>query len=89
ITRTMMELNEQDEELVQRVKTIYADLEQELAALLNEAQAKGELAPDRDIRTLTTLLLINVQGLITFAQCRPDRPLLDNVIAQLIRALRA
>lgn len=89
VTRTMMELSEQDEELTQRVKGIYGELEQDLAELLTQAQAKGELAPDSNIRTLTALLLINLQGLVTFAQCRPDRPLLDDVVAQLMRALRA
>ena len=89
VTRTMMELSEQDEELTQRVKGIYGELEQDLAELLTQAQAKGELAPDSNIRTLTALLLINLQGLVTFAQCRPDRALLDDVVAQLMRALRA
>ncbi|UYB71782.1 TetR family transcriptional regulator [Aeromonas veronii] len=89
VTRTMMELSEQDEELHQRLKGIYAELEQGLAAQLTLAQTAGELAPDRDIRTLTALLLINLQGLVTFAQCRPDRPLLDDVVIQLMRALRA
>ncbi|MGL5538185.1 MAG: TetR family transcriptional regulator C-terminal domain-containing protein, partial [Aeromonas veronii] len=89
VTRTMMELSEQDEELTQRGKGLYGELEQDLAELLAQAQAKGELAPDSNIHTLTALLLINLQGLVTFAQCRPDRPLLDDVVAQLMRALRA
>ncbi|MGL4251381.1 MAG: TetR/AcrR family transcriptional regulator [Aeromonas sp.] len=89
VTRTMMELSEQDEALTQRVKVIYGELEQDLAGLLTQAQAKGELAPERDVRTLTALLLITLQGLITFAQCRPERSLLDDVVIQLMRALRA
>lgn len=89
VTRTMMELSEQDEELIQRVKVIYGEMEQDLAAQLKQAQALGELAAERDIPTLTAFLLINIQGLVTFAQCRPDRPLLDGVVSQLINALRA
>ncbi|MDX7677965.1 TetR/AcrR family transcriptional regulator, partial [Aeromonas caviae] len=30
-----------------------------------------------------------IQGLVTFAQCHPDRPLLAGVVARMMSALRA
>ena len=89
LTRTLMELAEQDEELHLRLKAIYAELDADLAQILSLAQQRGELMADRDIPTLTAFLLINIQGLVTFAQCRPDRALLDGVVTQLMTALRA
>lgn len=87
VTRTLMELAEQDEELRQRFKAIYGELEGELAQQLQLAKARGELAAGCDIPTLTAFLQVNIQGLVTFAQCHPDRPLLEGVVTQLMNAL--
>ncbi|MGY3859727.1 TetR/AcrR family transcriptional regulator [Aeromonas intestinalis] len=87
VTRTLMELAEQDEEIYLRCKVIYGELEQDLAAQLLRAREQGELAAGCDIPTLTAFLQVNIQGIITFAQCRPDRALLDGVINQLMASL--
>lgn len=87
VTRTLMELAEQDEELHLRCKAIYGELERDLAQQLQRAKALGELAPGRDISTLTAFLQVNIQGLITFAQCHPDPMLLEGVVTQLMAAL--
>ena len=87
LTRTLMELAEQDEELHLRFKVIYGELESDLAQLLRQAGAQGELAPGCDIPTLTAFLQVNIQGLGTFAQCHPDRALLGAVVDQLMAAL--
>ncbi|AZU47048.1 TPA: TetR/AcrR family transcriptional regulator [Aeromonas hydrophila] len=89
VTRTLMELAEQDEELHLKLKAIYGELDADLAAVLSLALERGELAAGRDIPTLTAFLLINIQGLVTFAQCRPDPVLLGGVVTQLMTALRA
>ena len=87
LTRTLMELAEQDEELHLRFKVIYGELESDLAQLLRQASERGELAPGGDIPTLTAFLQVNIQGLVTFAQCHPDRALLGAVVDQLMAAL--
>ncbi|MGY3945441.1 TetR/AcrR family transcriptional regulator [Aeromonas tecta] len=87
VTRALMELAEQDEELHLRFKAIYAELESDLALMLQRAKAQGELADTSDIPTLTAFLQITIQGLITFAQCRPDRALLEGVVSHLMSAL--
>ena len=87
LTRTLMELAEQDEELHLRFKVIYGELESDLAQLLHQASERGELAPGGDIPTLTAFLQVNIQGLVTFAQCHPDRALLGGVVDQLMAAL--
>lgn len=89
LTRTLMELAEQDEELHLRFKAIYGELEQDLAGQLALAKAQGELAKEGDIPTLTAFLQVHIQGLVTFAQCHPDRPLLAGVVARMMSALRA
>ena len=87
LTRTLMELAEQDEELHLRFKVIYGELESDLAQLLRQACERGELAPGGDIPTLTAFLQVNIQGLVTFAQCHPDPALLGGVVDQLMAAL--
>lgn len=89
VTRTLMELAAQDEELHLRFKAIYGELEADLTLILQQASARGELAAGSDIPTLTAFLQINIQGLVTFAQCRPDRPLLNAVVDQLMASLNA
>jgi hypothetical protein len=88
LTRTLMELAEQDEELHLRFKAIYGELEQDLAGQLALAKAKGA-GKEGDIPTLTAFLQVHIQGLVTFAQCHPDRPLLAGVVARMMSALRA
>ncbi|WP_050498267.1 hypothetical protein [Aeromonas caviae] len=46
LTRTLMELAEQDEELHLRFKAIYGELEQDLAGQLALAKAQGELVKE-------------------------------------------
>ena len=60
-----------------------------LAGQLALAKAQGELAKEGDIPTLTAFLQVHIQGLVTFAQCHPDRPLLAGVVARMMSALRA
>jgi AcrR family transcriptional regulator len=86
LTRTLLELAE-DDELHQRLTLIYADLETDIATLLQQAQQQGMIAAERDIATLTAWVLINMQGLVTFAQCHPDQFLLRGVVTELIAAL--
>ena len=62
LTRTLMELAEQDEELHLRFKVIYGELESDLAQLLRQAGEQGELAPGCDIPTLTAFLPVNTHG---------------------------
>lgn len=87
VTRTLMELAAQDEELHQRFKAIYGELESDLAWLLGQASEQGELVAGCDVPTLTAFLQVNIQGLITFAQCHPDRALLEGVVNQVMAAL--
>lgn len=88
VTRTLVELAEQDEELRLRLKGSYGELEADLAAVLEQARAGGQLGSDAAITTLTAFLLVSIQGLVTVGQCRPEPELLGNVVSQIMAALR-
>lgn len=89
ITRTLVELAEQDEELRLRLKASYGELEEDLAVVLEQAREKGELAADVATPTLTAFLLVSIQGLVTVGQCRPEPELLGDVVSQVMASLRA
>ncbi len=62
MTRTLMELAEQDEELHLKLKAIYGELDADLAAVLSLALERGELAAGRDIPTLTAFCSSTSRG---------------------------
>ncbi|MHA7002549.1 TetR/AcrR family transcriptional regulator [Aeromonas schubertii] len=87
VTRTVMELD-QDEEVRERLARVYQDLESDLAVALRAAIEQGEL-PAAEVATLSAYLLVGVQGLVTFAQCRRDPALSLAVVEQLLAGLAA
>lgn len=87
VTRMLMEMSAQDEELAGRLQQIYQELEQDLRLALDSAAARGELVPGPSLESLTGYLLVAIQGLITFGQCRRDRALLLDVVACVMRTL--
>ena len=54
---------------------------------LVRAQASGELAADRDPRTVARFLLNNNMGLMVLARTRPDPAVLEPMAAEIIRAV--
>ncbi|MEW7865794.1 TetR/AcrR family transcriptional regulator [Aeromonas diversa] len=87
VTRTVMELD-QDDEVRERLARVYQDLEADLAGAVHAAIEQGQLPP-AEVATLSAYLLVGVQGLVTFAQCRRDPALSMAVVEQLLAGLAA
>ena len=88
VARMLMEMSAQDEELAGRLQQIYQELEQDLHQALKAAAEQGGLVQGQSLESLTGYLLVAIQGLITFGQCRSDHALLLEVVACVMRSLR-
>lgn len=64
-----------------------ARLEAAFRRALERARAQGELAPDRDVRALARFLTSSAQGLSVMAKAFPERAVLEDVVAVVLRAL--
>jgi len=62
-------------------------LETAFRRALERARAQGELAPDRDVRALARFLTSSAQGLSVMAKAFPERAVLEDVVAVVLRAL--
>ncbi|MGL5757273.1 TetR/AcrR family transcriptional regulator [Plesiomonas sp.] len=87
VTRTLLELGEQDTEVYSQLAAIYQHMEQDLAETLAQAQACGQLSADKDINTLTLYLLVGIQGVVTVAKCHTDHSSLLAVVDQIMLGL--
>lgn len=88
VTRAAMELD-QDEELHQRLALIHRSLEDDFRQALRAAVEQGAIPADANVETLTAYLLVGVQGLVAFSQCRRDPALSLAVVEQLLAGLTA
>nr|WP_010131173.1 TetR/AcrR family transcriptional regulator [Microbulbifer agarilyticus] len=68
LTKSLMELGDQEAKTRQRVEALLAGMEARFAEQLRAAQSAGELSADEDIELLSRRLQSEVMGLRTFAQ---------------------
>ncbi|PJG59618.1 TetR/AcrR family transcriptional regulator [Aeromonas cavernicola] len=87
VNRTVMELD-QDEDLRERLLSIYHGLEQDFHQALTAAAKVGEIPANANIATLSTTLLVGVLGLVSLTPCRRNPALLTAVVDQLLASLQ-
>ncbi|MGL5524994.1 MAG: TetR/AcrR family transcriptional regulator [Aeromonas veronii] len=87
VNRTVMELD-QDEDLRERLLSIYHGLEQDFHQVLTAAAKVGEIPINANIATLSTTLLVGWLGLVSLAPCRRNPALLTAVVDQLLAYLQ-
>jgi len=63
LINTLLETPAKDKELIRCAANALATLESAFKKALDEAQARGELAPERDTEALARLLMANIYGL--------------------------
>lgn len=87
---TATELAEEadDEPLARRLEEMFRSHEQQFRQALVEAQARGELAREKDPDALARYLLVGVRGLRVYGQTRPPREALESVVEILLSVLR-
>jgi TetR/AcrR family transcriptional repressor of nem operon len=73
----LLEMATHNETFRCRVERILADWQEQLTGCLTEAQRVGEIAPDRDARTLAEFCLISWEGAVQRARTIQDTTPLD------------
>jgi TetR/AcrR family transcriptional repressor of nem operon len=87
LVNTVLELSRQDDVVRKRVNHHLGTIEALLRRTLEVAQARGELAADRDPAALATFLLSNIWGLRVLAGTAPARTRTEAVVNQVLAVL--
>ncbi|WP_086981395.1 TetR/AcrR family transcriptional regulator [Vibrio aphrogenes] len=72
LVKTISELTEENEELLEQAKTLLSQIENAFTKLLQEAQTKGEIAKQQPCQPLSRYLQIQIMGLRTYLRANPD-----------------
>lgn len=81
------ELARHDRGAMQDVRKALARNEGYFRAALAAAQSRGELSPKADVNALARFLTSSIQGLRLVGKANPDRELLEDIAAVMLRCL--
>jgi TetR/AcrR family transcriptional regulator, transcriptional repressor for nem operon len=84
---TATELAAQDEEIRQRLQTMFDSHQQQFQQALIRAQQQGELAKDRDAESLARFILMGVRGIRLYSQLGSSRSQLQGLVTNLLSVL--
>lgn len=84
---TATELAAQDEEIRQRLQTMFDSHQQQFQQVLKRAQQQGELAKDRDAESLARFLLMGVRGIRLYSQLGSSRSQLQGLVTNLLSVI--
>lgn len=89
LVNTLLEIPAEDEEIIGRVAGMFREVEGEFRAVLQEAQARGDLSREQDPKALARLLLTGIYGLRVYNKTRAEAGALRGIVNQLLSVLRA
>jgi TetR/AcrR family transcriptional repressor of nem operon len=78
VTNCSVELADRDPDLACEAARCFDRFERAFARALGEAQARGEIASDRDGVRLARLLTVLMEGMLVLARARPDAAWLED-----------
>lgn len=81
------ELAAQDRATAARVRQSLARIEAAFEAALARARTRGEIAADADVASLARFLVSGIQGLRLVGKANPDRAVLTDIAAVMLRCL--
>lgn len=81
------ELAAQDRATAARVRQSLARIEAAFEGALARARARGEIAADADVASLARFLVSGIQGLRLVGKAIPDRAVLSDIAAVMLRCL--
>ncbi|UJF17057.1 TetR/AcrR family transcriptional regulator [Vibrio sp. SS-MA-C1-2] len=85
LTKTISELTQENQELIDVAKAHLGEISQYLVALIKEAQTLGLVNIKRDSSELASHMQIQIAGLRTFAKLNGDKILLNAKIDDIFR----
>ncbi|EKO3469458.1 TetR/AcrR family transcriptional regulator [Vibrio fluvialis] len=89
LQKALSELSQQDDEVEQEIRDTLNIWKLGLLAQLNQAQQRGEIAPDADCDFLAEYLVMGIYGLRSFAHTKPKKELLCKMSDQLLSTIQA
>jgi len=87
VMNTASEFAQSEANIAQDVSNSIERFRQILQAAVEQAQQEGDIAPQRDARTLASFLVSSMSGLKTQAKAGADAHTLSGIIATILRAL--
>jgi len=87
LVNTVLELARQNKAVQKRVNRHLDAIEGLFRRALESAQASGELAPDKDVRSLAALLISNIWGMRVLAGTAPTPARAKSIVKQLLSLL--
>ncbi|WP_421189171.1 TetR/AcrR family transcriptional regulator [Aeromonas enteropelogenes] len=83
LVNTLLEVGRHHDTIQAAVSAHLAEVEQLVTQALQQAQAQGELAPDRDVAATAALLMTMLWGLRVLGRTHPDPAKVQTVLAQM------
>ncbi|WP_246862864.1 TetR/AcrR family transcriptional regulator [Paenibacillus cellulosilyticus] len=87
ITNATVGMESPDEQVRAAIRDSFDGLEQCYIDVLRRGQQAGEIAPDKDVQTMATLLLNLNHGINVVTKMKPDRKLYDDMIEAVLNML--
>jgi TetR/AcrR family transcriptional repressor of nem operon len=87
VTNCAIELADRDPDLACQAARSLDRFERAFAGAIRQAQAHGEIAPERDPVRLARFLTVCMEGMLVLARARPDPAWLDDAVAAVGEAL--
>lgn len=88
MVNALLEAPADDRELRERLAEKFLVLESEIRAVLTEAIARGELAPDKDPSVVAKLLVNNIYGLRVHSRLQPAGLAMAAMVDELLSSLQ-
>lgn len=89
LVNTLLEVRTDDSELGRHAAAALARVELAMEAALEEAAARGELAPGAEPKNLAGLLMAGIYGLRVYSRMRPEPETLRRIVGTLLAMVRA
>lgn len=87
ITNATVGMDSPDEQVQAAIRDSFDSLEKCFINVLKRGQQAGEIASDKDLKTLATLLLNLNHGINVVTKMKPDRKLYDDMIEAVLNML--
>lgn len=87
VVNTAVEVAPHDPEIRETIRTIFENIEALMTQRLLEAQATGELAPEKDVEAIARFLTHSTQGIRVMAKVNPTKAFMRDVADQTLSVL--
>lgn len=88
LVNTLLEIPADDEEINNRVASMLQTIEQQFRSVLEQAQASGELAEDKDPAALASTLISGVFGMRVYNRMNKGKKGLNAIVDNLLSLLQ-